>query len=203
MKKQSKSYTIIFTFIVSFIFVFVLALANELTKEQIVKNQQLFERKAVLNAFGIIYENDDEAFEKYEDTIKIEKYNDEILYEYEKNDEKFYGFKFTGNGLWGTITGILAVNSDVSQILGIDFISHNETPGLGGRIEEEWFKDQFKNEKIINNNIKVIVGGGEGDLDKENSEIDSITGATRTSESVQKITNDTIYKIKTILGVNE
>ncbi|PIE04937.1 MAG: hypothetical protein CSA76_01630 [Spirochaetales bacterium] len=75
---------------------------------------------------------------------------------------------------------------------GLDIISHSETPGLGGRIEEDWFKQQFRNEKIGTNGITVRKGEGGSDKDPDNSRVDGVTGASLTSASMEKIINDEI-----------
>lgn len=202
MKKEGRIYTVIFTFIISFIFVFVLAVANELTKEQVSKNQELFQIKAILSAMGIPYESDEDAYNKYNQKVEIEDIGNIPFYVAELDEGNVYATIFSGSGLWGTITGVLAVNEDVSRIMGIEFISQNETPGLGGRIEEEWFKEQFRSLKIVDGQIRVVTGGTDRDNNYESGQVDAITGATRTSESIQRIVNDTIKTIKAALGVN-
>ncbi|POZ89418.1 MULTISPECIES: FMN-binding protein [Petrotoga] len=202
MKREGRVYTIIFTFIISFVFVFVLAVANELTKDTVEKNQELFQIKAILSATGISYQSDEEAFQKYNSIVSTLNNNGSEIYTAQINQENIYATIFSGSGLWGTITGVLAVNEDVSRIVGIDFISQNETPGLGGRIEEDWFKRQFSGLKIIDSEIKIVTGQNGGDYDYENGQVDAITGATRTSESIEKIVNETISNLKDILGVS-
>jgi Na+-transporting NADH:ubiquinone oxidoreductase subunit C len=201
MNKQGKIYTIIFTFIVSFVFVFVLAFANDITKEQVEINEKLFEVRAFLNALGIGYDSGEDAIEIFEG-LKVENINDTTLYSTSIENEKVYAYRFTGNALWGTVNGVLAVNEQVDRIIGMDIISHNETPSLGGRIEEKWFRDQFRNEKISEDGISINVGG-DGDYNSENSEFDSITGATNTSQSMKTIINNTINKLKNLLGSDD
>ena len=201
MKKESKIYVILFTFIISFVFVFILALANELTKEKVKINEELFQRKAILSAMGIEFKNDEEAYKLFDEKITIEKINDIDIYESIVNNKKVYAVIFTGNGLWSTIRGVLAINSDLTRIVGVDFIAQSETPGLGGRIEETWFKEQFRFEKIKDGKIKLIIGGtGKGDFNHENGEIEAITGATRTSESVTTMLNKYLEILRNLLG---
>lgn len=201
MNKQSKIYTLFFIFIVSFIFVFILSLANEFTKERIEINNQLFEIKAVLYAFNIEYTSNNDAYNKFEDLIEVKIINNEKIFITEKNGEDYFGILFTGNALWGPVLGIVTINNDYSRIYGMDIISHNETPGLGGRIEEEWFKQQFQNLKLDNRMIRVIVTPREGDDDKDNSKVDSVTGATNTSLSIETIINNNIKKLIELLEV--
>ncbi|KLO22341.1 MULTISPECIES: FMN-binding protein [unclassified Marinitoga] len=199
--KDNKLYVVIFTFLISFILVFILALANEMTKEKVKINEELYLRKAVLSAMGIEYKNDIEAYKLFDEKIKIEKIKDIDVYKSNVNGEDVYAVIFVGNGLWSTIRGVLAVDKNISKIVGIDFITQSETPGLGGRIEESWFKEQFKFEKIIDGKIEMIVGGsGKGDFNHDNGEVEAITGATRTSESVLNMINSYLNILKNLLG---
>ncbi|SHE90236.1 Na+-transporting NADH:ubiquinone oxidoreductase subunit C [Marinitoga hydrogenitolerans DSM 16785] len=199
--KDSKLYVILFTFIISFIFVFILALANELTKEKVKINEELFQRKAILSAMGIEYKDDNDAYNIFNEKIKVKKVNGIELYTSNVDGNDVYAVIFVGNGLWSTIRGVLAVDKNLTEIVGIDFITQSETPGLGGRIEEKWFKDQFRFEKIKDGKIHMIIGGiGKGDFDHENGEFEAITGATRTSESVALMLNKYLSILKDLLG---
>ncbi len=40
-----------------------------------------------------------------------------------------------GKGLWSTLYGYIALESDTNTIAGITFYEHAETPGLGGEVE--------------------------------------------------------------------
>lgn len=55
------------------------------------------------------------------------------------------------------------------QIIGIEILTHAETPGLGSKISEAWFKDQFKGKGLDNADWRVKKDGGQ---------FDQITGAT-------------------------
>lgn len=199
LDRDSKVYTIIFTFVSSFLFLIILSGLNILTAQQVKKNQQLFTIRAVLNAMGISYTNDEEAIKIFNSQVRSEEKDSYRIFSANVNGEKVYAILFTGSGLWGNISGVLAVNNDVSRIVGIDFISQNETPGLGGRIEEDWFKSQFRNESIIND--KVIVSTTKVSDSKDDGQVDAITGATLTSKSIEKIIAVYVPIIKELVGV--
>ncbi len=204
MKKDSQLYTVVFTFIITFAFVALLALANEGTKEQIARNNELFFRRAVLNAMDISFETPAQAYDLFDQMVTKRETAEGTIFETDRDGEKRYAIQFTGNGLWGTITGIIAVNEDASRIAGIDFIDQNETPGLGGRIEDPWFKDQFRGEAIPEGKIRMLRSGGRtGDPDPDNAAVDAVTGATQTSDSVERIINAYLLKLRTVLGVTE
>jgi Na+-transporting NADH:ubiquinone oxidoreductase subunit C len=198
--RDSKVYTVIFTFIVSFAFLVVLSGLNVMTSQKVKKNQELFMIRAVLNAMGIPYTSDDEAIDIFKSKVTMETKDSYNLFSAEVDGEKVYAILFNGSGLWGNISGVLAVNSDVSRIVGIDFISQSETPGLGGRIEESWFKEQFRNEAIVNG--KVLVSTTKVPDSKDDGQVDAITGATLTSKSIEKIIATYIPILKSLLEVN-
>jgi Na+-transporting NADH:ubiquinone oxidoreductase subunit C len=203
MKKDGILYTVIFSFLITFVFVFLLALANEGTKDLVAKNAETDRQKAVLAALNVPFTSDTEAESLYGGVTLAEK-NGTALYTYQKNGATVYAKEFSGNGLWGTITGVLAVNADVTETVGLEIISHNETPGLGGRIDENWFKDQFKGEKIKNGKFLVTSGAESagGKKDPSDGIVDGITGASRTSQSMDAIVNREISELKKLLGVN-
>ncbi len=200
MNKQSLIYTVIFTFIVSFFFVLLLSFANEGTREQVALNQQVRRQQAILNALGISYEGPQDVLTKFEAVEEVSR-GEERFYRTTIDGRQVFAKEFNGSGLWGNINGILAVDEGVNQTVGMEIISHNETPGLGGRIDEPWFKEQLRGETIVNGTIR-IGDAGEGDEDSGNGTIDAVTGATRTSDAMQVILNNELATIADALGGN-
>uniref|UniRef100_A0A7C5U603 FMN-binding protein n=1 Tax=Fervidobacterium nodosum TaxID=2424 RepID=A0A7C5U603_9BACT len=200
LNRESKIYTVVFTVIVTFLFVFILSGLNTFTSDMVKKNQEIFKIKAILNAFGLSYVSNDEAMEKFKSEVSKLDVKDYELYKVIMNGQEIYAVVFSGSGLWGNITGVLAVDKDVSRIVGIDFISQSETPGLGGRIEEAWFKEQFKGEQIKDDGI--IVSTTKVPDSKDDSMVDAITGATLTSKSIENIIRTYVPVLKQLLGVN-
>jgi Na+-transporting NADH:ubiquinone oxidoreductase subunit C len=198
MNKQSLVYTVIFTFVVSFVFVLLLAFANEGTRALVLTNQRVARQRAVLNAMDIPYEDTNESIQNaYQAVEEIER-DGETLFRAEVDGRTVWAKEFTGNGLWGRIEGVLAVNDGFDRTVGIEIISHNETPGLGGRIDEPWFKLQLAGERIVDGKITVGAAGG-GDTDSDNGKIDAVTGASRTSDAMQSILDSELSRLATIL----
>ena len=81
-----------------------------------------------------------------------------------------------GKGLWGPIWGYIAIAPDGKTIVGANFDHKSETPGLGGEITTEKFQSQFKGKQISNAPI----------------EFDAITGATKTSNGVKEMIDNTM-----------
>lgn len=198
MRKDGILYTVIFTFIITLLIVGILAFVNELTKKTVQTNNEIVLKRAVLNTFKIKYSDNNDLLLKYNTEIKenILKIDNEevILYSTEIDHITNYALIFSGSGLWGTINGVLAVDEYLSNITGMEIISHNETPGLGGRIDEPFFKNQFTDLYIPGNSISIVSSGN-----RDNGEIDAISGATLTSKLFEKIINNTLLKLKDYL----
>lgn len=196
--KNSFIYTVIFTFVLCFLFVLILSFTNSITIEKIQQNVEFEKNRAILQTFGIQANNLEEVNKNFGGIQTIEKNG--ITYYVKKVDGvTAYSSAYQGPGLWGIIRGYIAMDEKVSKVIGFAVTDQNETPGLGARISEKWFIEQFKNEAIINNNIRVS-NGGVGDSNKDNGTIDGITGATRTSDGIQVILNQSIKQFKKDLG---
>jgi Na+-transporting NADH:ubiquinone oxidoreductase subunit C len=199
MNKESMVFTIVFTVVAAFVFVFILALANETTKERVEENAALARQSAILNAMGLPFSAD--TIETIYKDVSIIEEGEYTLYSFGEGESRIYAKVFSGSGLWGTITGVLSVKGTMAEIAGLEIISHNETPGLGGRIDEEWFKVQFKGEKVLPGGIEVNQkGSGEGDPVSDNGIVDGITGASRTSQSMETIINRELNILSEVLG---
>ena len=204
MNKEGLGYTVAFAFGITFVCVFLLALANEGTKDIVAKNAEVARQKAILSAMDVAFASDQEAEKLFKD-VKAATKDGKEYFSIDKNGKPVYARQFSGSGLWGTITGILAVNEDASKIVGLQILSHSETPGLGGRIDEAWFKDQFKGEVIKDGKIVVTSGAEAGTLKKDPNDgmLDGITGASRTSQAMGTLVNQDIGELKALLGVKK
>ena len=89
----------------------------------------------------------------------------------------------TGAGLWGEIESVVGVEKDLKTLTGLEFIKQNETPGLGGRITESWFKEQFRGKRWP----LTVVPEGDPAGDQQ---FQAITGATNTTNAIRAILND-------------
>jgi Na+-transporting NADH:ubiquinone oxidoreductase subunit C len=184
-------------FVVTLFFTSILAFANSYFQKDIDSNEELSNRRSILYSFNGYYEETDEKVNSaFNDSVEEIKLDDEIVYGYMENGEiTSYALPMTGTGLWGTITGYLAISQDLKEIVGIDFLSHSETPGLGARIDEDWFKDQFHDLSYIKDKDISLKNQGEG-------EIDAISGATTTSRYVVQLVNKTLEEYINLLEVN-
>lgn len=105
----------------------------------------------------------------------------------EHNGETYYVLSASGKGLWDDIWGYIGFKSDAKTINGSVFDHKGETPGLGSKIAEDWFQDQFIGKTIAENEeytpIKVLKPGKT--LDQH--QVDGISGATFTGVGVDEM----------------
>ncbi len=80
---------------------------------------------------------------------------------------------FTNKGFSGNISLMVGILSD-GTINNISVLQHAETPGLGSKMSEPSFKDQFNNKKADSFNLSVKKDGGD---------VDAITAATISSRA--------------------
>lgn len=175
--KKGYIYTLIFMAVVSIVFTGLLAGVNAAYKDKIERNQGTAIKASILESVGIVPAGD--VNKVFDDKAAEKKFGEITYYSIETDSGTAYAIPFEGPGLWGTIKGYIGVSKDLTKIQGIAFTEQNETPGLGGRIEEEWYKDQFKGVVLTG----TINYGAESGLD-------AITGATSTSNAVIKIINN-------------
>ena len=95
-----------------------------------------------------------------------------------------------GYGLWGTLFGFIAIESDFNTVSGIEFYEHKETPGLGAEVDNPKWKTSWKGKKIYDDNqvtLKVIKGKVEDGDTMSMYKVDGLSGATITSSGVSKM----------------
>ncbi len=183
--KDNPFYTIAFMLIVSAVFALMLSLTNEIYLPRIEANELLEDRRAVLYVFELDTEGEaEEVLDRFESHVEEQTIADIQLYVHLEGDEVLaYAVPFTGSGLWGTMNGYLGISPDITQVTGLIFTEHNETPGLGGRIDELDYLEQFRGIDI-REETTLAYGSDGGD------QLDAITGATGTSNAVLNILND-------------
>jgi len=106
-----------------------------------------------------------------------------------------------GAGLWGPIWGYIAVNDDGNTIYGANFSHEGETPGLGARITEATFQDEFKDKHLfLDGEFKSVAVLKRGQKATNGAEqIDALTGATITSRGVSDMMADCLAPYEAFL----
>ena len=125
--------------------------------------------------------------------IRTVKIQDKTIYEALTKDLTTisgYAFPVQGPGFWGPIYGMMGVTPDLEKVIGIVFYEHGETPGLGGRISENWFRKQFEGKPLKKESDKpIFFRFRPPGTHHEENELDAITGATETTSRLEKFLN--------------
>jgi Na+-transporting NADH:ubiquinone oxidoreductase subunit C len=170
-----------------------LALLNDFTKERISKLEMLKVQKTILYVLGIDVDttNDQAVVSTYEHYIQPKSVGGLKGFEAVVDGTLIgYVFPMEGAALWGSVKGYIAVSPEFDKILGVDFVSHSETPGLGGRIDESWYKEQFRGLPIPQDAERVVIY-----RPAQGGNADAITGATLTSDAIRKLIDRSVQGI--------
>lgn len=203
MKKDSVAYVVVFTFVACAAFVLPLSVANESTKGLVAANREYATQSAVLGALGIPFADKAEAAAAFASRVAALATDGFRSWRATVDGIEYTAVEQSGSGLWGTITVVLAAESSGGRIRGVRVLSQQETPGLGGRIEEAWFLGQFAGEKTQGGSIRMAIGAearGTGDPDPENGLVDGVSGATRTSAAFESIVKAALARIVAVAG---
>ena len=159
-------------------------------------------QRNILNVLQVPYPKDlssEQLVGIFETSVRADTRGDLELYQYTpapgSGGAATVAVHFEGPGLWGPIKGFLALDTDMRTIRGITFYEQEETPGLGGDIVTESFRNGFKGKKIVDEAGKpglIIKGGGQKNAVNE---VDAISGATLTCDKVEELLNTVIEKI--------
>ncbi len=115
------------------------------------------------------------------------------LYKAQVDNTRYYIIPLRGSGLWDAIWGYIALKSDINTIQGAVFDHKAETAGLGAEITQQWFMDRFREEKVFDSNGQLVgikvskTNNDPKDSDKEDHEVDAISGATITGDGVTEM----------------
>ncbi len=192
MKKESfmkkRIYPVAFMLLVTVVFISVTTVIYTFTKDTIKLNERLRLKQAVLYAGGVGLSSDPAGIEKaFDDRVEEVKDSTGRVRYYAIRGEgtadiESYVVIQTGAGLWGEITAGVGFDRDLETFRRLEIIDQNETPGLGGRIDETWFKEQFMGKRPPLSSVP------EGDPASDN-EFQAITGASYSTEAIQTIVN--------------
>ncbi len=93
----------------------------------------------------------------------------------------------SGQGLWSTLYGYIALAADMRTVVGITFYEHGETPGLGGEVDNPRWQALWPGRKAYDDNGRAVIDvikGMAGPADVDPYRVDGLSGATITSRGV-------------------
>lgn len=109
----------------------------------------------------------------------------------EHNNVIGYALVYEGNGFQGKIRLICGLSEDIEKMTSLEILEQVETPGLGTKVTETPFTDQFKQLQT-----SPTVNWVKGIPPSQPNEIQAITGATISSKAVVNIINNGIDQMK-------
>lgn len=95
-----------------------------------------------------------------------------------------------GYGLWSTLYGFLALESDADTVAGLGFYEHGETPGLGGEVDNPRWKALWPGKQVYQDGeeaIHLIKGTVNPDSANAKYQVDGLAGASLTSKGVTNL----------------
>ncbi len=225
MKTNSNSYTIIYSVIIVVIVAFLLAFVFQALKPMQDANVALDKKKQILNSLNIRDLNDAQADAKYKEVVVADRVIDEkgkvllpgttggenagfkldskdykegklALYICRVNGETKYVIPVYAMGLWGPISGYIALNADKSTVYGVYFNHESETAGLGAEIKDnKAWQEKFQGKKLFKNgDDKTIALSVEKKVEDPTTQVDAVTGATLTSNGVRDMLHEALGK---------
>jgi len=189
LNTNSNAYIIIYSAILVVIVAFLLAFVYQALKPMQDANVALDVKKQILYSLNIRGLDGTEAEAKYKEVVKQEAEKDgQKYYLCEIDGEEILVVSMKGMGLWGGISGYVAIHGDdAPTVYGAYFNHESETAGLGAEIKDS----QAWQEKFIGK--KVFVDGSDTHevalsvvkkVDDPTTQVDCVTGATLTSNGV-------------------
>lgn len=231
MKTNSNSYTIIYSAVIVVIVAFLLAFVFQALKPMQDANVALDKKKQILNSLNIRDLSNEEADAKYKEVVIADEVIDEkgkiveagtqggekagfkleskdykagklALYICKVNGSRKYVIPVYGMGLWGPISGYIALNEDKATVYGAYFNHESETAGLGAEIKDNvaW-QEKFQGKKVFTSgDDKTIALGVEKNVTDPATQVDAVTGATLTSNGVRDMLHEALSKYLTFLN---
>ena len=231
MKTNSNSYTIIYSAVIVVIVAFLLAFVFQALKPMQDANVALDKKKQILNSLNIRDLSNEEADARYKEVVIADEVIDEkgkiveagtqggekagfkleskdykagklALYICKVNGSRKYVIPVYGMGLWGPISGYIALNEDKATVYGAYFNHESETAGLGAEIKDNvaW-QEKFQGKKVFTSgDDKTIALGVEKNVTDPATQVDAVTGATLTSNGVRDMLHEALGKYLTFLN---
>ena len=93
-----------------------------------------------------------------------------------------------GYGLWSTLYGFVALKTDGRTIEDVTFYEHNETPGLGGEVQNRGWQEGWQGKLVYDDQGKPAFTVTKGLAAQDAKyEVDGLAGATITSDGVTNL----------------
>ena len=184
LNTNSNAYIFIYSTVLVVIVAFLLAFIFQILKPLQDENVELDRQKQVLYSLNIRNLDGQEAKAKYEEVVKEENdVNGRKVYQCDVDGEQVLVASLKGMGLWGGISGYLALKGD-GTVYGAYFNHESETAGLGAEIKDsQAWQEKFIGKRIFADDGSVVLSVVKNVADPA-TQVDCVTGATLTSNGV-------------------
>lgn len=95
-----------------------------------------------------------------------------------------------GLGMWGTIYGFVALDTDANTVRGLTYYDQKETPGLGGEIGNPNWQALWRGRKAFDDRWEAritVIKGTAGPPATDPLHVDGLSGATVTSTAITRL----------------
>lgn len=207
MNKKAPAYVLGFMAAVCLVFGAAIAVVNYATQSLLAKNATLHRNAVLCRAFLVdVPGSSAEAYEKaVAENLQAFELADAAgaiqAYRRITPGHESIGFLAGGMGFWDRIEAVVVLTPDLQRVVNIQFMDQKETPGLGARIEEPWFTDQFKGLTVdwpAAPDARIVIGAAAAPGAK--NRVDAITGATQTSMALMRFLNSELDRVRTALA---
>ena len=209
MNKKSPAYVLSFMAAICLVFGAGISVVNYATVDLLAKNAAMHRNSVLCRAFMLDVAGT--SAEAYQKAVDANLQESEIgagdakrpVYKRITPGKESVGFVVGGIGFWDRIDCVVVLTPDLKQILNIQFLDQKETPGLGARIEEPWFTDQFKGLQVDWNDPRgnrVVIGTSPNP--NARNRVDAITGATQTSIALMRFMNEELDVLRALYVAN-
>ena len=205
MNKKSPVYVLSFMAAICVVFGTGISVVNYATQGLLVRNAAMHRNRVLCRAFQLdVAGSSAEAYQQAVDAaLRTSAVAGRTVYECVAPGKESVGFVAGGMGFWDRIDVVLALTPDLHTILNVQVLDQKETPGLGARIEEAWFTDQFKGLSVAWEapaESRILVGANPAP--NAANEVDAITGATQTSMALMRFLNDELAAFRAAYSAN-
>ena len=187
LNTNSNAYIIIYSAILVVIVAFLLAFVYQALKPMQDANVALDMKKQILYSLNIRNLDGAEAEAKYAEVVKEEgEVEGQKYYSCQINGEDILVVSLKGMGLWGGISGYIAIHGDDDPVVyGAYFNHESETAGLGAEIKDsqEW-QEKFIGKKVFVDGTQDVAISIVKKVEDPTTQVDCVTGATLTSNGV-------------------
>ena len=225
LNTNSNTYILVYSSVLVVIVAFLLAAVYQSLKPAQDTNVALDKKKQILCSLNIRDIDNEEAEKKYKEIVIADEIMDEsgkvvnpgtaggedagfklggsdykagrlALFVCNVDGSKKYVIPVYGMGLWGGISGYIAINDDKETIYGVYFNHEGETAGLGAEIKDDrQWQEKFCGKKLFSSATDSQVAlSVVKKVEDQTTQVNAVTGATLTSNGVTDMLHEGLGK---------